>query len=260
MRINPFDDLATSKPPFNVIACLAVLGRGPLLYHTIRRLYQKNGCFKVICSGHLPEDKVVVESAGGIWIEHDDQPLGSKWNASFREAQKYEPDAVLYVGSSDWLSDDWLERMELYVRDFHFVGTSGFHLIDLGETKRLCYWPGYAHYPQTKSRSLETIGIGRMLSRHLMDKLNWEPFEPHLRNSLDFSMKTRAAAKGFKDVMVNDLISLSVSTDKWVNMHKFDEHYRGRLLSQHIKDVDGFVNTLFPEINEVFSTLRSVPN
>lgn len=241
------DDYATAKKPFRVIACMPVHGRRPLLKHTIRRLYDKNGVYKVICAGDDPLDKEVCLENGAVWVQCENKPLGNKWNKAFEEAGAYNPDACLYVGSSDWLSDDWIHVMRPYVESHDFAGVRGMHLIDLGETKRLCHWPGYAFDPRSKARALESIGIGRMLSAKLMNKLQWHPFDPRLNSSLDHSMKIKA---GIPDVFVPDLIALSISTHHWHNMHKFEQHYNGDLKSQRIEDVDGFLK-LFPEINQI---------
>src|SRR5688572_7366782 len=106
------DDLATAKPPFRVAACLAVQGRLPLLRYTIKRLFEKNKVDRVICSGDQPEDRKLCESLGAIWVQARNNPLGNKWNKSFQEAAKYNPDACVFVGSSDWISDNWIPFMK----------------------------------------------------------------------------------------------------------------------------------------------------
>src|SRR5687768_8544296 len=211
------DDFGLATPPFTVVAAMAVNGRLPLLEHTITRLYQKNGCYKVICSGDNPDDKALCESLGAVWVHHINKPLGAKWNASFSHARLYNPDAVLYVGSSDWVSDNWIHVMKPHIVKHGFAGVPGCSLADVGQTIRLCHWSGYDGY--RADRADETIGSGRMLSRDLLERLSWQPFNPLWDNSLDRSMKDRAVAVGYTDFMVQDskLKSLSLSTPYWTN-------------------------------------------
>jgi hypothetical protein len=256
--IDANDDLATARKPFRVVACIPVLGRGPLLKQTITRLYVKNGVDKVICAGHLPEDRKVCEGSGAVWVQAPNKPLGRKWNMAFQEAKKYNPDACLYVGSSDWLSDNWIPIMRPHVEKHHFTGTPGCYFLDMNGTYRLCHWKGYAGYRQ--DRADETIGIGRLLSADLLERINWKPFIDQYDNSLDRSMKERAASVKIIDHMVRDerLKSLSISTNQWVNKHFFNHHWTNILPSEKISNVKEFLDQNFPEAWLVFSKDMSV--
>jgi hypothetical protein len=248
------DDLAIPIKRFKVIACLPVLGRLPLLEHTIRRLYEKNKCHKVICSGDGALDRELCTSLGAVWVQSSNKPLGQKWNKAFQKAQEYSPDAVVYVGSSDFLSDNWLSVMETYVKEKHFVGVAGCHFIDIGKEKlRGVYWSGYKDTKYHKDRGDETIGIGRMLSSSLMDKLDWKPFNDLYDNSLDRSMKEKCKKAGIDDFMVNENVkAVSISTHQWINKHRFEQHWDGEPeANKRLSDVDGFVSE-FPEIKQIF--------
>ena len=248
--IDPFDDLVTSKRPYRVVACIPVKGRGPLLEQTIKRLYRKNDVFKVICVGDDAEDRKVCERAGAVWVQHKNKPLGAKWNAAFQEAKKYEPDACLYVGSSDWLSDNWIDFIRPHVEAHDLVGVPGMHLVDSSsQGLRLCYWPGY---PPEKRQ--ESIGIGRMLSRKILQKCRWMPFDNEIDKSLDRSMTQKLGLFGFKEFMLINphLMALSLSfPERWSNKHIFEMHWNNQLPSQKIEDANLFMNNHFPEIFEI---------
>lgn len=249
------DDLGTAKGPFRVVAALAVNGRLPLLEYTIKRLYQKNGCVKVICSGDKPEDKQLCESLGAAWTPRRNKPLGQKWNSAFEVSRDYNPDAVVFVGSSDWLSDNWFSIMQPYVDAYGFAGVPGCHLVDLGESVRLMNWKGYKGY--RADRADETIGIGRMLSRGLLEAIDWRPFNHILDNSLDRSMKDNAKKFGFNDFMVHDerLKAMSISTNQWVNKHKFEMHWTGVIPSEQLEP-EPFLTNHFPEIHNVYASIH----
>jgi len=258
--IDAFDDLATAKPPFKVIAVVPVLGRLPLLEHTIRRLYDKNDCYHVICVGHGSKERELCESLEAEWVHHENQPLGAKWNKGFTAAKRFNPDACLYVGSSDWLCNQWITIMKPHLDLHQMVGVPGMHLLDFGKTMRAVRWDGY-----TGSRADESIGIGRMLSGKLLDKLDWRPFSDVIDNSLDRSMKDRSRALGHADVMIYDkrLIACSLSTDQWLNKHKFEAHWPGDdkdfggAMPSHKVNVQELTK-LFPEANELCESLKAM--
>ena len=258
--IDAFDDLGTAKKPYKVVACLPVHGRLPLLRHTIERLYKKNGVYKVICSGDGVAERELCEELGAVWVAHQNKPLGAKWNAAFRGAIQFNPDAVLYVGSSDFLSDNWLPVMQPYVEQHGFAGVPGCHFLDIGgeacDELRCCYWPGYRFTKYHRDRFDETIGIGCMISGALMDKVGWEPFDSKYDNSLDRSMKERifkyGQAHDFMVELPQVLRAVSLSTDRWPNKHNFLQHYNNFLPSVFVPDAEEFAAAYFPEIVGMF--------
>lgn len=255
--IDPFDDLGTAKSPFKVVACIPIYGRGPLLPHTIGRLLKKNDVYKVICVGDQHQDRKICEAAGAHWVHYRNKPLGAKWNVAFAEAKKFNPDACLYVGSSDWLSDNWIHLMRPYLEKHNFVGTPGCHFLDINSTLRLCNWKGY-----TNNRKNETIGIGRLLSADLLSKLHWRPFNDVMDRSLDWSMKINASKYGITDFMVRDqrLKAVSLSTNQWGNKHSFEDHWSGSMArdSEKINNVKEFLDLNFPEAFHLYENIASV--
>jgi len=234
------------------VAVIPVKGRLPLLKYTIRRLLKKNGCHAVICIGDSQDEKELVESEGGVWVEHDNSPLGKKWNAGFLKAKEFTPDAVLFVGSSDWVSDNWLPYCEKFINaGIDMVGKPDFYLLDIGKVLRFCWWQGYT----IASRKNEPIGIGRVLSKNILDKMNWKPISDDLENSIDWSMYQNILALGGKvaNLKTNEILSLSISTDKWPNKHKFNDHYSNKLPSSRMPDFVKWLDSNFTEYKEIFN-------
>lgn len=253
--MNANDDLGNAKAPCNVIAVIPVLGRRELVKHTVERLLKKNGCYKVICVGDDLEDKKVCVKAGAEWVTHVNKPLGDKWNRGFYEARKYSPDACLFVGSSDWVSDYWLSEMTPYLKDYDLIGTPGCHFLHIENGFKLCYWPGYVGW-----REGESIGIGRLISAKLLNRLEWNPFSSRLDNSMDGSMQERCkqAAGLSYNVCSEKIKSVSISTNVWENKHKFSDHYSNILLSVKIENADEWVEDNFPEAKEVCESIKGM--
>lgn len=231
-----------------IIAPIPVHGRFPLLRQTIKRLYERNGIYKVICIGDQKEAQEIASEEGAEWVNHPNSPLGSKWNAGFIAAKKYDPDGVVFVGSSDWLSDDYLPLAAKELDQFDVIGKLGCHFLDksAGEYKAV-FWPGYGQ----GVRHDEPIGIGRILSSRILSKIGWQPFQPQLEASLDWSMWNKVKMAGAKIKILPYLTGelVSISTDKWTNKHSFNDHWSNRLPSQRI-DAQQFI-LRYPEIDHV---------
>jgi len=236
------DDSGTANP-FLVIACIPVHGRLPLLEQTIKRLYEKNGVYKVICVGDGAREHTLCKSLGAVWVSHQNKPLGAKWNAAFFRAKDYYHDACLFVGSSDWIGDNWIGEMRPHLKDNDLVGTAGCNFLHLGKEMKACYWPGYVG-----RREGESIGIGRLISKRILNRINHSPFDPKLDNSMDYSMIQRVERAGGKIATVEiNAQSVSISTDLWPNKHNFLSHYNGILPSKRIENAENWAEINFPE-------------
>jgi len=230
-----------------VVVPIPVLGRFPLLRLTIKRLYEKNKVFKVILIGDELETKQIADEMDCEYVLSANKPLGFKWNNGFKAAKKYNPDAVLFAGSSDWISDDYIQIASQYLDRFDMIGKNGCHFIDKSKgAMRLVWWAGYD--PRQRN---ETIGIGRLLSGRILNKFNYMPFNNAFDHSLDYSMNLNIIRnKGkIKILEPNQGSLLSISTDKWGNKHNFNEHWNNTLPSEKMP-LQPFIKQ-FPEIHEL---------
>lgn len=235
----------------NIVAVIACHGRLPLLRRTIDRLYQKNGVRAVICVGGDAEE-FTCKQAGAFFVRHENRPLGKKWNAGFLRAQKFNPEAVLFVGSSDWLSDNWLNVAMPFVNEYDIIGKTDFYMLDVPKegSIRSAFWVGYG----AGARENEPIGIGRVVSARMMDKMNWQPFDDNRNNSMDWMMyqKTLQLGGAVKLIEGSEIKSLSISTDAWPNMHKFEDHWNDKVPSKSVRLSPEWVNDEFPEYKLIF--------
>lgn len=246
-------DIEIVKPEgsYNVVAVIPVHGRIPLVKKTIERLLIKNLIFRVVCVCSDEREAEQLKTYANVII-HKNFPLGAKWNAGFIEAQKYNPDACLFVGSSDWVSDNWVSTLLPLIKDYDMIGMPGCRLLDIskGGMKAL-EWHGYMG-----DREDESIGIGRLISARVLDRIGWKPFFDHKDGSLDYAMQIKVKKAGGKCAIIHhpELISMAISTDKWENKHKYKDHETGvlRRNSLPIKDLKGFLTANFPEAYEIF--------
>lgn len=217
-----------------ICAPVPVFGRFPLVRMTISRL-KRQGIIPIIM-GHEREALEIAQELNVDFVSVSNDPLGNKWNAGFQACQNYQPDGVIFMGSSDWASDDYIDSVSDALHDFSFIGMLGCHFADVSDEVRLVHWPGYG----IGQRQYEPIGIGRVLRSDLLAKMNWQPFDPRLSSGLDWSMYLKII-KLVDDIAVvkddsKDIRLLSISTNKWPNKHKFSDHWSGALRSTHMNN------------------------
>ncbi len=189
-------------------------------------------------------------------------PLGKKWNTAFVMAKNYDPDHILFVGSSDWVSDNWLDV--LLQHDAEIVGTRDFYELHLEYDieydraqnynledvrskfvkRQLGRWVGYHG-----ARQGEPIGIGRLVRRDYLERVNWMPFENHLPKNLDNSMIRKTDS--VKVIECDEIKCLSISTSLWSNRHNFllDMQNKGSYL---INNNVAFLRKWFPDALNLF--------
>lgn len=239
---------------YKTVAVIPCFGRFKLLQKTVERLYNVNGISKVVLIGHEAQVKEIADKTNSLYVEHANLPLGLKWNAGFKAAKSFNPDAVLFVGSSDWISQGWMPTALKYLPEYDMIGKLGCHLLDIHTVKgkRLVEWPGYGK----GVRESEPIGIGRVISARILNLIDWEPFENERDNSMDYFMYKRILDKSGKImIMPEHVYSIAISTNLWPNKHMFEEHWKNRLPSVKYNNDDliKFLETNFKDALTLFN-------
>jgi hypothetical protein len=132
----------------------------------------------------------LAESHGARYIEHENQPLGAKWNRALRAAQAFAPLGVVVLGSdnmvNDWLFELWAIAL---CHGFEYIGLLDGYIYDK-PTDRLIHWTGYTR----PKRVGEPLGSSRCFSGALLDRLDWRLWVDEKRTSLDYSATQRLKA------------------------------------------------------------------
>lgn len=127
-----------------------------------------------------------VERHGFRYVECGNRPLGRKWNVGLAALRSSSPDAVAIVGSDDLLNARYFELVAAGLRrGYDLFGLMDLFYLDL-RSETLVHWPGYHNV-----RIGETVGLGRCLSRRLLDRFDWCLWEDDLDSALDRSMTSR---------------------------------------------------------------------
>jgi hypothetical protein len=153
------------------------------------------------------------------YVEIDNKPLGRKMNAASLLAKEKGYDYCLLVGSDDIicnkLFDLYLDEAEkgtdyTYLMDGYFFDTT---------TKLALYWGGYID-----NRKGDPLGAGRLLSKNLLDKLNWKMwYDVKLSGMLDSAMDEKMKQIDYTEKAIwlkdNDCMLLDIKST--TNMTRF---------------------------------------
>jgi hypothetical protein len=239
------------------IGCtIPVHGRGALVAKTIDRLKKQTIPVDVVLIGDdMQRDIMDMAQEREIpYLIFPNELLGYKWQVGVEYWKDKNIGAWLYLGSSDWICDNWCETLMPYiVGGADMVGVEDIYFLDIGlhNFKRMIYWPGYVG-----ERAGEQIGTGRLLSRRILDKMHWNVFDLLLINSLDKSMQLHVAKSGgiIKTLKKEDqLTALSISTYRWPNKHQFaDMLGMPSCLPIDFDRMDKIIEKSFPEARNLF--------
>lgn len=238
-----------------IAAVIPVHGRLSFWPITVGRLSRQTGLsspIRTVIVGWTEEERVAAERVGAHFVRHDNQCLGAKWQYGIDRAMElYDPDAILIVGSTDWISDTWCSCMAPHIEaGADLVGKRGIYFLDVrpGNAKRMIWWAGYGPGP----RQDEPIGAGRLISRRIINKLRGIVFDP-VPKSLDWSCYQRVLGAGGKVVCADTLPcqALSVSCYLWSNLHSFKREAEFPTATP-INQPDAVLSANFPDALEVF--------
>ena len=120
---------------------------------------------------------------GALYVEHQNQPLGAKWNVGLIAVQPLNPDAVLVFGSDNFpdtrLIYQWAEFLW---EGYDYLGFLDAYIMHV-PSWRMIRWFGYHNH-----RRGESIGSGRCYSRRLLDRAGWSLWNGSLQKGLDWSV------------------------------------------------------------------------
>ena len=231
-----------------VVAVMPVSGRGELFPITIRRLTEQG--IKVVAVCDTCEEFMLALDAGAVpMLLLEPVPLGEKWLRGLDFARRQLPDAILLASSSVWYTSGYIQSMLPYLEEYDYVGLEDMYAVDFRKTeKKLLYWGGY--YNRRKGQSL---GAGRLLSRRILDKVDWNICNPNLNSQFDFSVNKTLAKAGAKPYAVgmNHEKMLKISCWKWKQLNSFF-HLAQNPNAKFMDNPDEWLNQYFPEALTLF--------
>ena len=184
-------------------------------------------CIIVGSEGEKTREMVI--SSGNEYLEHENLPLSRKWDAGLRFSKSFDPDAVIILGSDDFISPQIVRSLlEKVSSGWLMTGLMDMHILD-SNGGRLFHWNGYS--VNTPHRMWETIGLGRCLSRKLLDRVDFSLWDKEdIDSGLDGLMTRKLASIG--------LIPIPHGQEVWILLE--DGEFAFGHSGIYSADVDGF--------------------
>lgn len=124
--------------------------------------------------------EVIAQHGNTIYLQSENKPLGRKFNKGLEYLRDKDFDYVFITGSDDIFQPELLDYYETLKGKYDYVGLTDFYFHDFQATK---YCPGFIH-----DRKGEPHGAGRMISRKVLEQLDFKLWDDGLNSGLDASM------------------------------------------------------------------------
>lgn len=155
-----------------------------------------------------------IDVPGIIYVEADNSPLSDKWNAGAKEAKCHNVDALMVVGSDDFFDARFVEIIAKRIREgADFVMPQSLYFFDT-RTARCIY------------ARADRVGAGRALSRRVLDRLSFHPWNSGFDRAIDSCMDKRLMAAKVPPVLIPDikkegasLIAVKTQENMWTFEH-----------------------------------------
>lgn len=223
----------------------AIWGR-PRLTDLVLRYYDKMDLRSIAISSE--DDPSIVhddhfEFTDFETFAYPNDPLSDKWGfgiSKFRDLGTV--DAVMIVGSDDLVTPKYIESVKyLLERGADYIFLPALYFYDLQS--------GRMHYCLA-----ERLGLGRVLSRRLLDMLEWKPWPDGLNRGLDGAMWEKI--QQLKDVKIVKLdmkacskLGIAAMDIKGAGNNLWDyEEATSSLFGQQVKEPEKVLRKHFPSV------------
>jgi len=172
----------TVKPKIKIAVCIPIYKRHEVTEYTLNKISEiKNDISSIIeliviiAGSEGKKSKSIADKFNFTYIETENYPLNEKHNLLYEKAKEYNPDACIKTDSDTLLTKElfyWYYKLVNDCVDYAGVIDIYFQL-----KNKLCYFSG-----MNGNRSGEPHGVGRFLSKNILDKMNWRPFGDYPMN------------------------------------------------------------------------------
>jgi hypothetical protein len=167
-----------------------------------------------ICVASTDDDVQFMRDNGWHVVQHENRPLGAKWNAVIRFALEFEWEQLIQVGSDDLMNPKYL----------NFANHVAF-----GGVKTLYFWEKESgecmKYTYVGNRKDYILGAGRVMSRYVVETV-WketegELFPNHYNKGLDSGSELHIKLSGFKPELIQLPYPMIVDVKSGENIWSF---------------------------------------
>jgi len=119
---------------------------------------------------------------GIAYLDHENKPLGRKWNHGIKYFMDKDVTHVMIMGSDDFSSDNFIEFSMKFAEDKDFTGCKDVYMFGGHPGRR--GW-GRLFYFRYKGF---LVGPGRCYSKKILEEMNWTPWNVNRNSGLDGSI------------------------------------------------------------------------
>ena len=215
----------------------AIWGRPRLTELVLRYYEQFDICRQLVGSveDHLENHDFSIAKWENVF--YPNSPLSDKWQCGLNAVNR-DVDAVIIVGSDDLITPGYIEACKyLLKRGAEYIYMDGAYFYN-AETGKMIWG------------NAERLGLGRCISRSLLDRMNWKLWPDGLENGLDGAMwervqqTTEPKIVQLKDCKKEGLVGMDIKTGS--NLWSFD-HIKENLI-HHEVDAGKVLRKYFPGV------------
>jgi hypothetical protein len=167
----------------------------------------------VVTCEHDAASAAYATEAGWTVVDCPNKPLGRKFNATARAAKDLDADALLLMGSDNFISPKAFEVFARAIDKYRALGVQHCHFIN-SDTGHAVRW----HYGLDHHRYKEPIGPARLINRDALEAVDWAPWDPSAFRGVDRTQTEKLMEQGIAWVLVpDDLTLIDVKTRESLN-------------------------------------------
>lgn len=169
-------------------------------------------------------------------------PLSTKWNNGISYFEDKNVDAVLILGSDNFVSYEIIKIYKEAILDEN-IDILGFKDIYYWNDNRGYYFGGY-----TNNRRGEPIGAGRLLKKSALKVMSWKPWDVRKSKGLDRALNNRIKKLGLnqhvlelgqKEGWILDVKGFDVSITRFKNIKRVAEPYNDPFFKKWVNRIIG---------------------
>lgn len=193
------------------------------------------------------------------YFNFKNKPVSNKWNFGVNLLKNLDFDYVFFLGSDDILDEKLINvYYNKMLLNYDFIGITDMYFFNI-KNNNLYYWGGYS---KNSKRYNETIGLGRCISKSLLNKLNYEPWTNNINKGLDFSLQKKLnLIYNFKETKISlineDCLACDIKSDLNItNINEYDKQIK--LINKDNKIYNKIINLLGFNVKNVNSKLTII--
>lgn len=175
-------DYMEHQPPTTKILVATLMWQRFDLFKKFVKHYHNLGLDVLAIGSEGQESKNLCDQLGCAYIEHPNQPFGSKLNRRldyFLEHHEYTH--ILLLGSDDFIDNIVLNKIYENIPSYDIISWSDIYYLD-ESTGEILYSEGYKN---NKNRKGEPIAPGRCISRKVIQELRGQLWDQNISTSPD---------------------------------------------------------------------------